>query len=349
MKISAEYGPQLFLSNRKEIIMNKKYFSLLMCILLAIASLSGCKKETFIPRENITTSAPIVEQSEPVTVAQKVLNIGFDYSDVQSYRGKPYCEMNGNVPYFVISGKAGSDIFFDICNQYNIKRQSEKITSFEQYGPLDEYGRCSVCVASVGKDIMPTEKREDINEVKPTGWESNTYRIKNRCHIIGFQLTGENDNKQNLFTGTRYLNVDGMLPFENEIADYVERTGNHIIYRSTPVFLGEELLARGILMEAYSVEDNGKGVQFCVFCYNVQPEYGLDYKTGIEVPLGDGAAANSNISEKQDFVINTRTKKFHLPDCEKVSDIADKNKKYYYGHKEDLFKQGYEACGVCFS
>ena len=158
--------------------------------------------------------------------------------------------------------------------------------SYEYYAPLDSLGRCGVTMACVGRDIMPTEDRGSISQVKPTGWVQEYYdfvdgeALYNRCHLIGFQLTGENANENNLITGTRYMNVDGMLPFENMIADYVKETGNHVIYRVTPIFEGNDLVARGVQMEAWSVEDNGDGICFHVFCYNVQPGVTIDYATG---------------------------------------------------------------------
>ena len=183
-----------------------------------------------------------------------------------SYTNKPYTQINGNKPFFkdyeIIDG------------------------SFEYYSNLDNLDRCNVAMASVGLDIMPTESRESISSVKPTGWINVPYDIVdgrylyNRCHLIGFQLTGENANKRNLITGTRYMNVDGMLPFENMVDDYIEETGNNVMYRVTPVFAGNNLVADGVLLEAYSVEDNGKGICFCIYCYNVQPGIFIDYATG---------------------------------------------------------------------
>ncbi len=185
---------------------------------------------------------------------------------VPAYGGQPCAAINGNRPLF---------------EDYEIIP-----ASFEYYSSLDELGRCDVAFSSVAKDLMPTAERESISSVKPTGWVNNKYDVVpgkylyNRCHLIGFQLTGENANKQNLITGTRYLNVEGMLPYENKVADYVKRTGNHVAYRITPVFRGSQLLAEGVLMEAYSVEDRGKGISFCVYCYNVQPGICLNYATG---------------------------------------------------------------------
>lgn len=190
----------------------------------------------------------------------------FDLSALPPYSGEPYISVCGGDPDF----------------------SEDEITSvsYEYYSELDALGRCGVCIASVGQDIMPTEKRGSIGQVKPTGWHTVKYDfvdgkyLYNRCHLIGFQLTGENANKRNLITGTRYLNVEGMLPFENMVADYVKETGNHVMYRVTPIFVGDELLARGVHIEAESVEDGGDGIMFNVFCYNVQPGVVLDYATG---------------------------------------------------------------------
>lgn len=185
---------------------------------------------------------------------------------VMPYQGEPYMVINENTPFF---------------------KAYEKIAgSFEYYSRLDTLGRCNVCEASVAKDIMPTEKRGSISSVIPTGWVNAKYDsieggyLYNRCHLIGYQLTGENANKRNLITGTRYLNVQGMLPFENLVDDYVEMTGNHVMYRATPVFKDDNLVADGVLLEGFSVEDKGRGVSFCIYCYNVQQGIYIDYKTG---------------------------------------------------------------------
>lgn len=185
---------------------------------------------------------------------------------IPAYSGQAYVAVNGNQPFFVES---------DYTTQ-----------SYETYAPLDGLGRCGPAEACIGQDLMPTESRGNISSVKPTGWQSVKYdfvdgkSLYNRCHLIGYQLTAENANKQNLITGTRYLNVTGMLPFENMVADYIHETGNHVLYRVTPMFDGTELVARGVLMEAWSVEDNGEGICFNVYCYNVQPGVVIDYATG---------------------------------------------------------------------
>ena len=186
--------------------------------------------------------------------------------DIPEYSGQAYVAVNGNEPFFT--------------------QEDLTTTSYETYAPLDGLGRCGPAEACVGQDLMPTEPRGRISSVKPTGWQVSKYDfvdgkyLYNRCHLIGYQLTAENANRQNLITGTRYLNVTGMLPFENLVADYVRETGNHVLYRVTPIFDGTELVARGVLMEGWSVEDSGQGVCFNVYCYNVQPGVIIDYATG---------------------------------------------------------------------
>ena len=190
----------------------------------------------------------------------------YSMENIPPYDGTPYVVLNDNQPSFT--------------------EEDMTDVSYEFYSDLDELGRCGVTEACIGQDLMPTEKRGDISSVKPTGWVQNQYdfvdgkSLWNRCHLIGFQLAGENANECNLITGTRYLNVEGMLPFENLVADYVKETDNHVLYRVTPAFQGTELVARGVQMEAYSVEDSGDGVCFNVFCYNVQPGVEIDYATG---------------------------------------------------------------------
>ena len=213
---------------------------------------TGCSGEANVPNQTA--------QNE-VAQAYK-----FSYQDVPQYDGKPYVVLNNNTPTF------------DKEDGYKV---------FENYADLDSLGRCGVAFANVGKELMPTEKRGKIGMIKPTGWHTARYDdlikdkyLYNRCHLIAFMLAGENANPKNLITGTRYLNIEGMLPFEEKVKQYVDRTGNHVLYRVTPIFVGNELVARGVQMEAKSVEDNGKGIQYNVFCYNVQPGIEIDYATG---------------------------------------------------------------------
>lgn len=187
-------------------------------------------------------------------------------ASLPEYTGSPYIIVNDNTPFFTDDDMT--------------------TTSFENYGELDSLGRCTAAYANVGQDLMPTEKRGSISSVKPTGWQTVKYDnvdgkyLYNRCHLIGYQLTAENANKKNLITGTRYLNVDGMLPFENMVADYIKETNNHVLYRVTPIFTDDNLVANGVLMEAKSVEDDGDGILFNVYCYNAQPGIVIDYATG---------------------------------------------------------------------
>ena len=229
------------------------------------------------------------------------------------------------------------------------RRSELSAAAFEEFAELDELGRCGVTMACVGQEIMPTEERGSISHVKPSGWVNVPYSfvdgeyLYNRCHLIGFQLTGENDNERNLITGTRYMNTEGMLPFENMVADYVKETGNHVYYRVTPMFEESELVARGVLMEAYSVEDTGEGVCFNVYCYNVQPGVIIDYATG-ESRIDEEFL---NSGEQHEYVLNTNSKKFHLPTCSGASDMKVENRQDYTGSREMLVAQGYEPCGQC--
>ncbi|MBR6739983.1 MAG: DNA/RNA non-specific endonuclease [Clostridia bacterium] len=259
--------------------------------------------------------------------------VGLD--EIPPYSGSPYVAINGNTPDFSEADLVSS--------------------SYESYAELDSLGRCGVCIASIGRDIMPTEDRGEIGSVKPTGWHTVKYDVVdgkylyNRCHLIGFQLTGENANEENLITGTRYLNVQGMLPFENMVADYVKETGNHVLYRVTPIFVGKELVARGVQMEAYSVEDDGDGICFNVYCYNVQPGVDIDYATG-ESELAKGGvqtSATTDGGEILSYVLNTNTKKFHKPECSSVTDMNPANREDYSGTRQWLIDNGYVACGSC--
>lgn len=199
---------------------------------------------------------------------QQDISYASDISSIPTYDGNPIVVLNDNQPDF---------------ESYEVQ---EATVSYETYAPLDSLGRCGIAMASIGQDIMPTEDRESISNVTPSGWENENYSCVdggwtyNRCHLIGFQLAGENANERNLITGTRYMNVEGMLPYENMINDYVDATNNHVLYRVTPIFEGENLVASGVQLEARSVEDNGDGLSFNVYCYNVQPGITIDYATG---------------------------------------------------------------------
>ena len=272
-----------------------------------------------------------------------------DISSSQSIQQIP--QFDGNTAYIVLNGN-------------NPEFDASLITnkSYEKYSPLDELGRCGVAIACIGKDIMPTEDRGSIGQIKPTGWHTVKYDIVdgkylyNRCHLIGFQLTGENANERNLITGTRYLNIEGMLPFENMVADYVKETSNHVIYRVTPVFEGNNLVASGVQIEAKSVEDNGEGICFNVYAYNCQPGIEIDYFTG-DSRLSDAKPNEStSVSSHKDtgseeetveYVLNTSTKKFHLSSCRYADTIKETNKEITKKNRENLIDSGYSPCQKC--
>ena len=194
-----------------------------------------------------------------------ITNTKYDISDIDKFTGYNYIELNGNIPVF---------------------EEIDTSKSFEEYSELDSLGRAGSAFANIGVDLMPTEKRGSIGMIKPSGWHTIKYDIVdgkylyNRCHLIGYQLTGENANEKNLITCTRQMNTKGMLDFENKVADYIESTSNHVLYRVTPVYKDDNLLATGVIIEAKSVEDNGEGILFNVFVYNIQNGIEIDYKTG---------------------------------------------------------------------
>lgn len=281
----------------------------------------------------------------------------FSLCEVPAFSDIPYVAIHENVPYFTKS---------ELTGQF-----------FEAYSDLDALGRCGTAFASVGRDLMPTEPRGSIGMVKPSGWHTVRYDdlvdgkyLYNRCHLIGYQLTGENANTKNLITGTRYLNMSGMLPFENMVTDYVKETGNHVMYRVTPIFEGDNLVATGVLMEGYSVEDNGAGICYCVFVYNAQPGIEIDYATGdskrsenteavpsspivtpipspTDIPtVSETPSAESEPSQAV-YILNTNTKKFHYPSCSSVQDMKEKNKQEFHGTRAEAIEQGYSPCGRC--
>lgn len=366
------------------------FLTLLLCLCMLVGCGSGAATQVMLKAEDSETESYVEtvqtesaendpgDETEIQAAAQvqsddskqKVVHTGtasaFNAADVPAYSGEPYTAVNNNEPYFT----------------------SDNLTTeaFENYSELDALGRCGVAYANVCLETMPTEKRGSISEVKPTGWHSVKYdnvdgkSLYNRCHLIGYQLTAENANQQNLITGTRYLNVDGMLPFENMVADYVKETDNHVLYRVTPIFTGDNLVADGVLMEGYSVEDEGDGICFCVYAYNVQPGITIDYATGdswLSSEKGNSdssSGGNSTVSQSAadksgtqqaavqtesvketsapvstgtEYILNTNTKKFHYPSCSSVKQMKASNKKEYTGSRDDLIAQGYDPCKKC--
>ena len=297
--------------------------------------------ETSVSEASETAEAPessaaeeSIQSAEDVSPQHAGTETQFSYGSIPAYSGSPYVAVNENIPFFT----------------------DEELTtqSFETYSELDSLGRCGVAYACIGQDLMPTEDRESISEVTPSGWNNKEYDfvdggwLYNRCHLIGFQLTGENANEKNLITGTRSMNVDGMLLFENMTADYIKETGNHVMYRVTPVFEGDELVPRGVLMEGKSVEDNGEGILFNVFVYNAQVGVEIDYMTGdSKLAEGGGSESSEQDSAEGEYILNTNTKKFHLPDCSSVTDMDEDNREEFSGSREELIDMGYEPCGRC--
>ena len=315
----------------------------LFLVILSIFSFSGCITDNFETVSELTASS---------------------IRDLPKFNGMAYITINNNEPHF----------------------SKDEITtqSFEKYSSLDYLGRCGTAFVCVGKDIMPIEERGEIGMIKPTGWHTVKYEVVdgnylyNRCHLIGFQLTGENANEKNLITGTRFLNIEGMLPFEDMIADYVKETGNHVMYRVTPIFRGVNLLCDGVQMEAYSVEDSGEGISFNIFAYNAQPQVEINYLTGesalISSMLSDGEnfgtvsysseittntdynsyselTVTSNSSEIRNkntiYIINKNSMKIHLETCIHAKKMKKENREEYKGKIDKYIDMGYTLCQTC--
>ncbi len=321
---------------------------LLLCILI-----SGCGQNYGISdNEGLSDESVVFNDGAAQELLQDSAAEAACLSSIGEYSGSPYIYLNGNSPYFT---------------------DEEKINTnpFEYYSSLDYLGRCGVAFANVCQEIMPTEERGSIGQIKPSGWHTIRYNgivdgnyLYNRCHLIGYQLAGENANELNLITGTRYLNIVGMLEFENTVSAYVDETDNHVLYRVTPIFEGENLVANGVEIEAWSVEDKGAGICFNVFCYNVQPGIKIDYATGdswlsesnlqqesSNINFGEQGKEYANTgnqaTEVSEYVLNVNTKKFHLPTCSSVDSMAERNKKVYEGTIDEIKEQGYIPCARC--
>jgi len=304
--------------------MKRKLLSLLMLIAVSVSILSGCELLSELGFDNGRYKPDITIENIP------------------EFDGKsPFVEINGNIPFFDGESTDGS---------------------YEKYSDLDKLGRCGSAIACVGRDIMPTEERGSIGQIKPSGWHTIKYDIVdgkylyNRCHLIGYQLTGENANEKNLITGTRYMNVVGMLKFENMVADYVAETNCHVLYRVTPIFEDSNLVASGVLIEARSVEDMGEGIEFCVYVYNCQPGITINYSNGESALSGeplpdDNAGKNGDTGADQPeitvYILNTSSKKYHRESCTYAERIKEENRDIFEGDVTELIDQGYEACGTC--
>lgn len=313
---------------------SNKLLALLLSVCLSLSLFTACESS---PSENVqtTTRQEAGSQAQPEETTLPQTADVFDPAQVPSYTGAAYTVVHDNLPYFTAA---------DLTTE-----------AFESYTPLDDYGRCGAAYACVGQELMPTEERGSIGQIKPSGWHTVKYDnvdgkyLYNRCHLIGYQLTAENANAQNLITGTRALNMDGMLPFENMVADYVKETANHVLYRVTPIFNGSDLVASGVLMEGYSVEDDGEGICYCVYAYNVQPGITIDYASGeswlTSVTEEPPAGTEASQEQAQTYVLNSRSKKFHRPECSSVSTM--KTPEEVTITRQELIDQGYSPCGNC--
>ena len=317
---------------------------------------NGQKQEAGAAADETEGTADLVD-GDSVSATEKRSALSMD--EIPTFADMPYAVIDDNEPDF--------------------QESDYSETSYEYYGDLDELGRCTVAVSNIGKDLMPTKKRESIGIVKPSGWHTVKYDfvdgkyLYNRCHLIGYQLTAENANEKNLITGTRYMNVEGMLPFENMVADYIKETGNHVLYRVTPIYTGDNLVADGVEMEARSVEDDGEGISYHVFVYNEQPGVVIDHATG-ESHLAEDAEVYTSQEENADsnegnaggvqteavpeqmqeqaataseYILNTNTMKFHRPGCSGVEQMSDANKWEYNGTRDEVIGMGYEPCRRC--
>ena len=327
---------------------------LVVLALLFFILISGCgDNNSTSNNESLVNGNIIYNDDSSEAVNKDKTGVEVNLNNISEYNGSPYISLNANMPYFT---------------------DEEKLITepFENYSNLDSLGRCGVAFANICKEIMPTEERGTIGQVRPSGWHTVKYNgvvdgnyLYNRCHLIGYQLAGENANELNLITGTRYLNMIGMLEFENTVSAYVEETNNHVLYRVTPIFEDDNLVAKGVEMEAWSVEDKGVGICFNVFCYNVQPGIEIDYATGeswlsnkdyqkedikTDYSTEENLKSNKNSvtqQEVKEYILNTNTKKFHLPTCSSVNSMFEKNKQTVNGTIYDIKELGYTPCSRC--
>ena len=336
----------------KKILKLKHSLIMMLGVLLCLSGLISCSITIDLSTDNngqVIENSNNTNSSTSNTTTTDSSNITIN--NIPEYSGDDYIILNNNVPNF-----SDSDL---------------TTTSFEEYAPLDDLGRCGVAYSNIGTDIMPTEKRESISSVKPSGWHSVKYDIVegkylyNRSHLIGYQLTAENANDRNLITGTRYFNATLMLPYENMVADYIKEKNNHVLYRVTPVFEGNNLVATGVQMEAKSVEDNGEGIEFNVFVYNVQPGITIDYATGNSALSGEeinstdssntsSASNNNSISSSntpssnnttstEETIIrgNSKSKIYHCPGQRDYENMADSDYLVNFNSEEEAIAAGY--------
>lgn len=299
---------------------------LTITIVYLITLLCSCDEQASLDSVDDTTTTTI--QTTTTTAAPTTTQTTTSKSDsfeIPEYEGWASVKINENVPVFDDGIKTNE--------------------SYEEYGALDKHGRCTVAFANLSTDTQPAanETRGDISAIHPSGWKSG--QGWERCHLIGWALSGENDNPRNLVTGTHYMNVDGMLPYENRVNWYISETGNHVLYEVTPIFEGKNMVCSGVHMQAESVEDDGAGLSFNVFCFNVSPGRQINYKTG-EMTVVDEEVVSRNAFERG-YVLNTNSMKFHYPSCSSVARMAEHNTEYVNTTREDLIAQGYAPCGNC--
>lgn len=329
----------------KNLFKFKKTLIMIIGVLLCLSGFMGCSS-TYDPSTDSKGQSVEDSNANNILLTNPNTNDDISISNIPEYSGEDYIILNNNIPNF-----SDSDL---------------TTTSFEEYSPLDSLGRCGVAFANIGTDIMPTEKRESISSVKPSGWKSAEYPtdvikgkyLYNRSHLIGFQLTAENANERNLITGTRYFNATLMLPYENMVADYIKETNNHVLYRVTPVFKGNNLVATGVQIEAKSVEDNGEGIEFNVFIYNIQPGITIDYITGDSALSGEEITktepsntssnpttnnSNTSTSSTEKTVIrgNSNSKIYHCPGQRDYENMADSKFLVNFNSEQEAIDAGY--------
>ena len=329
----------------KNLFKFKKTLIMIIGVLLCLSGFMGCSS-TYDPSTDSKGQSVEDSNSNNILLTNPNTNDDISISNIPEYSGEDYIILNNNIPNF-----SDSDL---------------TTTSFEEYSPLDSLGRCGVAFANIGTDIMPTEKRESISSVKPSGWKSAEYPtdvikgkyLYNRSHLIGFQLTAENANERNLITGTRYFNATLMLPYENMVADYIKDTNTHVLYRVTPVFKGNNLVATGVQIEAKSVEDNGEGIEFNVFIYNIQPGITIDYVTGDSALSGEEITktepsntssnpttnnSNTSTSSTEKTVIrgNSNSKIYHCPGQRDYENMADSKFLVNFNSEQEAIDAGY--------
>ena len=318
----------------------RRLFALSALLLSFLLVLSGCVELAEGISDPLSQSSQAADSDSSVESVVSQPDWYLDEATViPAYSGTPFITLKDGIPSFT---------------------EAELTTvGYETYSPLDSLGRCGVVIASLGKETMPAkdEDRGSISHVYPSGWEQEKYDfvdgkyIYNRSHLIGWQLSAENDNERNLITGTRYMNVEGMLPFENMVADYIKETGNHVAYRVTPIFAGNNLVCHGVQIEAYSIEDEGEGICFNVFCYNVQPGVTIRYETGENFLSTETSTESDTTAEESSeilYILNTNSKKIHKPTCGNAATISPANRKETSETLEELLDKGYTTCGNCF-